>query len=70
MTGIGPIVATAFYSGIGDGKAFNSGSHVSAWLRLMPGQHSMGGKPTLLGVSKRGNTYLRTQLVNIIKAGF
>lgn len=68
MTGIGPIVATAFYAGIGDGKAFNSGRHVSAWLGLVPGQHSTGGKPTLLGISKRGNTYLRTQLINGARA--
>ena len=68
MTGIGPIVATAFYAGIGDGKAFNSGRHVSAWLGLVPGQHSTGGKPTLLGISKRGNTYFRTQLINGARA--
>ncbi|MFT5756269.1 MAG: transposase [Alteromonadaceae bacterium] len=60
MTGIGPIIATAFYAGVGDGKAFKSGRHVSAWLGLVPGQHSTGGKPNLLGISKRGNTYLRT----------
>lgn len=64
MTGIGPIIATALYAGIGDGKAFNSGRHVSAWLGLVPGQNTTGGKPTLLGISKRGNTYLRTQLIN------
>jgi len=58
MTGIEPDVATAFYAGIGEGKAFNNGRHVSAWLGLVPGQHSTGGKPTLLGISKRGNTYL------------
>jgi len=68
MTGIGPIVATAFYAGIGDGKAFKSGRHVSAWLGLVPKQHSTGGKPVLLGISKRGNTYLRTQLINGARA--
>jgi len=68
MTGIGPIVATAFYAAIGDGKAFNSGRHVSAWLGVVPRQHSTGGKPTLLGISKRGNTYLRTQLINGARA--
>jgi len=68
MTGIGPIVATAFYAGIGDGKAFTSGRHVSAWLGLVPKQHSTGGKPTLLGISQRGNTYLRTQLINGARA--
>lgn len=68
MTGIGPIIATAFYAGIGDGKAFKSGRHVSAWLGLVPKQHSTGGKPALLGISKRGNTYLRTQLINGARA--
>ncbi len=68
MTGIGPIIATAFYAGIGDGKAFKSGRHVSAWLGLVPKQHSTGGKPVLLGISKRGNTYLRTQLINGARA--
>lgn len=68
MTGVGPIIATAFYAGIGDGKAFKSGRHVSAWLGLVPKQHSTGGKPVLLGISKRGNTYLRTQLINGARA--
>lgn len=68
MTGIGPIVATAFYAGIGDGKAFKSGRHVAAWLGLVPKQHSTGGKSVLLGISKRGNTYLRTQLINGARA--
>jgi len=68
MTGIGPVVATAFYAGIGDGKAFSSGRHVSAWLGLVPSQHSTGGKATLLGISKRGNSYLRTQLINGARA--
>lgn len=64
MNGIGPVIATAFYAGIGDGKDFNSGRHLSAWLGLVPKQHSTGGKSNLLGISKRGNTYLRTQLIN------
>ena len=64
MNGIGPLISSALYAGIGDGKAFKSGRHVSAWLGLVPGQHSTGKKPTLLGISKRGNTYLRTQLIN------
>lgn len=45
MTGIGPIIASAFYAGIGDGKTFKSGRHVSAWLGLVPKQHSTGGNP-------------------------
>jgi len=64
MKGLGPIVVTAFYAGIGDGKAFNSCRHVSTWLGLVPGQHSTGGKPILLGISKGGNVYLKTQVIN------
>ena len=55
---------TAFYAEIGDGKTFKSDYHVSAWLGLVPNQHSTGGKHVLLDISKRGNTYLRTQLIN------
>lgn len=68
MNGISQIISTAFYVGVGDGKAFTSGLHLSAWLGLVPGQHSTGGKPTLLGISKRGNSYLRTQFINDAKA--
>ncbi|WP_435275279.1 IS110 family transposase [Psychrobium sp. nBUS_13] len=68
MNGIGPINATALYAGIGDGKDFNSGRHLSAWLGLVPRQHSTGGKANLMGISKRGNTYLRTQLINGARA--
>jgi len=64
MNGIGPIIATALFAGIGDGKDFTSGRHLSAWLGLVPRQHSTGGKANLMGISKRGNTYLRTQLIN------
>ncbi len=59
ILGIGPITASATYAAIGDGKEFNNGRHYSAWLGLVPGQHSTGGKAVLLGISKRGNTYLR-----------
>lgn len=74
MTGVGPIVATAFYSAVGDGKAFKSGRHVAAWLGLVAKQYTTGDTPNLKGISKRGNTYLRTQLINgaraaLIKSG-
>ncbi len=45
---------------IADARNFDNGRHVSAWLRLVPRQSSSGGKSTLLGISKRGNVYLRT----------
>ena len=68
MTGIGPLIATALYAGIGQGQAFNSGRHLAAWLGVVPKQHTTGDNPRLLGISKRGNTYLRTQIINGARA--
>jgi transposase len=64
ILGIGPITASAVYAAAGDGKNFVNGRHFSAWIGLVPGQHSTGGKPTLLGISKRGNVYLRTLFIH------
>lgn len=64
IPGFGAIVATAFYSVIGDGRGFNCGRDVSASLGLVPRQHSSGGKNTLLGISKRGDKYLRSLVVH------
>ena len=64
ILGIGPITASAVYAAAGDGKNFVNGRHFSAWVGLVPGQHSTGGKPTLLGISKRGNVYLRTLFIH------
>ena len=49
---------------LGDGQAFKCGWVVSSWLGLTPRQHSSGGQPILLGISKRGNHYLRTMLIH------
>ena len=49
---------------IGDAKNFDSGRQVAAWLGLVPRQHSSGGKANLLGMSKRGDSYLRTLLIH------
>ena len=68
ILGIGPIIATATYAAAGDGKDFSNGRHFSAWLGLVPGQHSSGGKATLLGISKRGNAYLRTLFIHGARA--
>lgn len=68
VLGIGPLTASATYAAAGNGKDFTSGRHFSAWLGLVPGQHSSGGKPTLLGISKRGNTYLRTLFIHGARA--
>ena len=68
ILGIGAITASATYAAAGDGKDFENGRHFSAWLGLVPGQHSTGGKPTLLGISKRGNAYLRTLYIHGTRA--
>ena len=64
VPGIGPITASALVASIGDAKNFDSGRQVAAWLGLVPRQHSSGGKSNLLGMSKRGDTYLRTLLIH------
>ena len=55
IPGVGPLVATAVVSAIGNGAAFHKGREFAAWLGLVPGQWSTGGKTKLLGISKRGN---------------
>lgn len=64
IPGVGLLSATAMVAAIGDINAFKSGRELAAWLGLVPRQHSTGGKPTLLGISKRGDTYLRTLLIH------
>jgi len=64
IPGIGPITSTAIYAAVGDGKEFKNGRHFSAWCGLVPKQYSSGGKHNLLGISKRGNAYLRTLLIH------
>lgn len=64
VPGIGPITASALVASIGDAKNFDGGRQVAAWLGLVPRQHSSGGKSNLLGMSKRGDTYLRTLLIH------
>ena len=68
ILGIGPIIASATYAAAGDGKNFVNGRHFSAWLGLVPGQHTTGGKTVLLGISKRGNAYLRTLFIHGARA--
>ena len=64
IPGIGPLGASALVASIADATSFDSGRQLSAWLGLVPRQHSSGGKPTLLGISKRGDAYLRTLLIH------
>ena len=68
IPGIGPITASALVASIGDAKSFDNGRQLAAWLGLVARQHSSGGKPTLLGISKRGDTYLRTLLIHGARA--
>jgi transposase len=64
IPGIGPLTASALVASIGDAKVFHNGRQFAAWLGLVPRQDSSGGKTTLLGISKRGDTYLRTMLIH------
>jgi transposase len=68
VPGIGPITATALVASIGDAKQFANGRQLAAWLGLVPRQHSTGGKSNLLGISKRGDCYLRTLLIHGARA--
>ena len=61
--GVGPIIATAFVAEIADPSVFRNGRHASAWLGLVPRQHSSGDRELLLGITKRGNNYLRKLLI-------
>jgi transposase len=63
VPGIGPIIASAMVSAIGEGAAFSRGRDFAAWLGLVPKQISTGGRTILGRISKRGNTYLRTLFV-------
>jgi transposase len=64
IPGIGPITATALIASIGNASAFKNARQLAAWLGLVPHQHSTGGKEQLLGISKRGDVYLRTLLIH------
>lgn len=64
VEGVGPLIATAVVAAISNGHAFENGRQFSAWLGLVPRQNSSGGKSRLLGISKRGDPYLRTLLIH------
>ena len=64
VPGVGPLVATALVSAVGNGSGFTKGRELSAWLGLVPKQQSTGGKARLLGISKRGNPYLRRLFIH------
>jgi transposase len=64
VPGIGPLGATALIAAAGDGRQFKKARDLAAWLGLVPRQYSTGGRTTLLGISKRGNSYVRRLLVH------
>lgn len=64
IPGVGLLTATAAVATMGDPKAFRSGREFAAWLGLVPAQVGTGGRTKLLGISKRGDTYLRTLLIH------
>jgi transposase len=68
VPGVGPVTATAVVAQLGDARQFLNGRQMAAYLGLVPGQRSSGGKEMLTGISKRGNRYLRTLLVHGARA--
>lgn len=64
IPGVGLLTATAAVATMGDAKTFRSGREFAAWLGLVPAQTGTGGRVRLLGISKRGDTYLRTLLIH------
>lgn len=64
ISGVGPLVASALYALVGDGRQYRSGRELAVALGLTPRQHSSGGKDKLLGISKRGDKYVRTLLIH------
>ena len=63
IPGVGPVTATALIAAVGHGSAFGKGRKLSVWMGIVPGEYSTGGKQKLLGISKRGNKYLRRLFV-------
>jgi transposase len=68
IPGIGPLNATAFVASVGKAETFSRGRDLAAWLGLVPRQITTGGKPRLLGITKRGNGYLRRMLIHGARA--
>jgi transposase len=68
IPGIGPVTATALIAAIGNGAAFRKGREFAAWMGIVPGEYSTGGKQKLLGISKRGNSYLRRLFIQGARA--
>src|SRR5260370_159042 len=69
IPGVGPALATALVASVADPKAFRSGRNFSAWIGLVPKQHSSGGKDRLGSISKQGHRYLRSPFTARARAG-
>ncbi|OSP52933.1 IS110 family transposase [Pseudoruegeria sp. SK021] len=70
IPGIGPLGATALVAAAGDGRQFRKARDMAAWLGLVPAEYSTGGKQTLLGISKRGNRYVRRLIIHGARSCF
>jgi transposase len=68
IPGIGVLNATALVAAVGDARSFSRARDLAAWLGLVPRQATTGGRPRLLGITKRGNKYLRTLLIHGARA--
>ncbi len=68
VPGVGLLTATAIVAGVGDAKEFRSGREFAAWLGLVPRQSGTGGRVRLLGISKRGSSYLRALVIHCARA--
>ena len=68
IPGFGAILSCALVASVGRAESFERGRDLSAWLGIVPRQFTTGGKPRLLGISKRGNSYLRRQLIHGARA--
>ena len=68
LLGVGPVTASAVVATVGDFKQFKNGAQFGAWIGLTPRQHSSGGKSSLGGITKRGDTYLRSLLIQGAKS--
>jgi transposase len=64
VPGVGPLTATALVAAVVNAQRFKNGRELSAYLGLVPRQHSSGGKTVLLGITKRGDRYLRRLLIH------
>ena len=68
LRGVGPVIATALVATVGNARQFRNGRQMSASLGLTPKHHNSGGKERLLGISKRGDAYLRSLLIHGARA--